>query len=57
VDDKIIAEIADKCSFRKMKEANATAKDHSFLEKLHLHAREMSLKMYRKGKKLINVCM
>ncbi|XP_055996317.1 sulfotransferase 1B1-like isoform X2 [Ostrea edulis] len=49
VNDEIIAEIADKCSFRKLKEANATVKDHSRLSKLHPNAREIMMKMYRKG--------
>ncbi|XP_048730851.2 sulfotransferase 1B1-like [Ostrea edulis] len=49
VNDEIIAEIAEKCSFRKLKEANATVKDHSRLSKLHPNAREIMMKMYRKG--------
>jgi hypothetical protein len=50
VNDEMITEIVDKCSFKKLKEANATVKDHSHLSELHSDAKEISLKLYRKGK-------
>jgi hypothetical protein len=50
VTDEIVAEIADKCSFRKLKDANSTVKDYSRLTELHPKAKEISIKMYRKGK-------
>jgi hypothetical protein len=51
----MIAEIVDKCSFMKLKEANATVKDHSQTTDLHPDASQMMLKMYRKGKGFISV--
>jgi hypothetical protein len=55
VTDEIIAEITDKCSFNKLKEANATVKDHSPMLEFHPNACEGSLKMYRKGKRFMLV--
>jgi hypothetical protein len=50
----MIAKIADKCSFKKLKEANATFKDHSHMSE-HPDAKQMSLKLYRKGKVFMTV--
>ncbi|XP_048730848.2 sulfotransferase 1E1-like isoform X2 [Ostrea edulis] len=49
VNDEIIAEIADKCSFRRLKEANGTVKDHSRITRRSPKYKEIMLKMYRKG--------
>ncbi|XP_055996318.1 sulfotransferase 1E1-like [Ostrea edulis] len=51
VKDEVVAVIADKCSFKKLKEANATLKDHSNVSKLHpkVEAEQIALKLYRKG--------
>ncbi|XP_055996320.1 sulfotransferase 1E1-like [Ostrea edulis] len=49
VNDEVVTEIADKCSFKKLKEANATLKDHSNVSKLHPKAEQFALKVYRKG--------
>ncbi|XP_048730855.1 sulfotransferase 1E1-like isoform X2 [Ostrea edulis] len=49
VKDDVVAEIADKCSFRKLKEADATLKDYSVMTKVNPKAKEALSKMYRKG--------
>jgi hypothetical protein len=51
VSDETIAEIADKCSFRNLKAADATLKDYSVVTKVNPKAQKMLSNMYRKGKK------
>lgn len=46
--DEIIAEISDKCSFKKLKLASQTVKDNSLVADEEL-ARKMDQHLYRKG--------